>query len=213
MDTVDFTLIHPFSAIIAGPSGAGKSSLVFKIIQEREHWIKSGIKKVLYIYLHYEPEFFKIQQADPDITFSNDIADIDNWTTPDSLIVIDDCINYLLVEKHRQAIEQFFIRKSHHLNISIICILQNIFPKNLRLVSINAQYFILFNFPRDKSSVMRMAAQCNPGNSRFITDAYIKACSKQKHGHLVLDFHPKSPNVKFFARLSLFADDCDVYIE
>ena len=213
MATIDFSLIHPFSSIFAGPSGSGKSSLLIRLLKERD-LINFPIKSVLYIYTHFEPEFFNIQQNDPAVTFSNNIQDIESFNTIDSLLIIDDCLQYLVNDKYRQLIEHYFIQKSHHSRISIICVLQNLFPKQLRTIAINVHYLVLFKFLRDKSMVTRIACQCSPENSKFITDAYKKACSRMGFGHFVLDFSPKSTNGKYWVRSSLFPDsDCEVYVQ
>jgi hypothetical protein len=112
-----------------------------------------------------------------------------------------------------ELINRFFIKTSHHKNISVIIILQNAFKKELREVNINSQYLIVFDSPRDRSTIQRLASQICPGQIKYLQDAYIKAVTLRKHGYLCMDLHPRSNNKLFWARSHLFPDnDCEVYV-
>ena len=67
-----------------------------------------------------------------------------------------------------------FTRGSHHRHNSVIHIVQNFFNsnKNMRTISLNAQYLVFFKSPRD--------------NSRFAVEAY-KLAAEQPYSYLLLD--------------------------
>ena len=57
------------------------------------------------------------------------------------LVILDD-----LMAETNSAVTQMFTKKSHHANISVISIVQNIFSKNKehRTISLNSHYLVLF---------------------------------------------------------------------
>ena len=67
-----------------------------------------------------------------------------------NLVVIDDLIQKL---GNDPRITSLFTKGCHHRNLSVIFILQNIFHrgKELRDVSLNCHYLVLFKSPRDYS--------------------------------------------------------------
>ena len=61
-------------------------------------------------------------------------------------------------------ISDLFTKGSHPRNLSVIYIVQNIFHqgKEMRNISLNAHYIVLFKSPRDKQQVSMLARQINP---------------------------------------------------
>ena len=93
----------------------------------------------------------------------------------------------------------------------LFCFLQNAFPAKLRTVNINSMYLIFFNQIRDRSTIVNIAKQFCPGQTKYLLDAY-KKCVSVKFRPLVLDFHQFS-NDKFRVRSSLFpSEDCEIYL-
>ena len=70
--------------------------------------------------------------------------------------------------KDNTEILDIFTKKSHHRNISIILLTNNIFAKDtcMRTMSLNSHYLMLFNNPRDRSQIKFLARQVSPSNSR-----------------------------------------------
>jgi hypothetical protein len=67
-----------------------------------------------------------------------------------------------------------FTNGSHHRNISVILITQNIFhqSKHCRDISLNAKYLVLLNNVRDRSQFYRLAQQVYSKNSGDLYDSY-----------------------------------------
>lgn len=82
---------------------------------------------------------------------------------------------------------------SHHYNITVIHMLQNIFHKGkaMRTASLNCHYFILFPSYRDRLQIQSFGKQLFPGKSKYIMDAFEKATSKP-YGYLLVDISPHS---------------------
>ena len=83
-------------------------------------------------------------------------------------LIIDDLMSEAM-EKGRS--DSLFTKHSHHLNLTVFFVTQNLFLKSLRNVSVNTHYFFLGKNPRESSYITNLAKQMSPGNTRFFTDA------------------------------------------
>ena len=101
----------------------------------------------------------------PGIEFNQGIPnDIDNADYLDVsqrnliMIVLDDLMAQSSKDKR---IADLFTKGSHHRNLSIIYIVQNIFHqgKEMRNISLNAHYIVLFKSPRDKQQISMLTRQ------------------------------------------------------
>jgi hypothetical protein len=90
-----------------------------------------------------------------------------------------------------KCIADLFTKGSHHRNLSIIYIVQNIFHqgKAMRNISPNAHYIVLFKSPRDKRQISMLARQVDPGRVQEFMRSYEDATSRP-HGYLMLDLKP-----------------------
>jgi hypothetical protein len=126
----------------------------------------------------------------PEIEFNKGIPeDIDKGDYLDisqrNLIVLDDLMAQSGKDKR---IAELFTKGSHHRNLSIVYIVQNIFHqgKEMRNISLNAHYIVLFKSPRDKQQISMLARQINPGKVQEFMRSYEDATSRP-HGYLMLD--------------------------
>ena len=69
--------------------------------------------------------------------------------------------------------------------------MQNVFHqgKEMRNISLNTHYIILFKSPRDRQQISILAKQVNPGRVQEFMKRYEKATS-QAHRYLMLDLKP-----------------------
>ena len=87
-----------------------------------------------------------------------------------------------------------FTKGSHHRNLTIIYIVQNLFDKSksMRTASLNSQYLVLFKSPRDKTIVQHLGNQMYPKNTKFLVDAFEDA-TQVPYGYLLLDLRQDTP--------------------
>ena len=122
------------------------------------------------------------------------------------LIIVDD----LMAEVSSSGggvIANLFTRGSHHNNISVIYIVQNVFHRNKwqRDISLNSHYIVMFRNLRDRAQIQHLSRQVCPENPRFLQDAYRDATSRP-FGYLLLDLKQETPdNCRF--RSCIFPDD------
>ena len=88
-----------------------------------------------------------------------------------------------------------FTKTSHHRNLSVIFITQNLFyqGKESRTISLNAHYITLFKNVRDRAQIIHLAKQMYPGNVSFMREAY-EDSTKKAYGYLLIDLKPATPD-------------------
>lgn len=126
------------------------------------------------------------------------------------LLIIDD-----QMQDCKSDVAELFTRGSHHFNISVIVLTQNIFftSPGFRTMSLNSQYIVLFKNPRALDQVNCLARQVAPNNMKFFVESYSDACHKP-HSYFLLDMTQQCPDELRF-RSSIFPNDDDcttVYI-
>ena len=94
-----------------------------------------------------------------------------------------------------------FTKGSHHKNISVMFITQNIFHKSThsRDISLNASYIVLFKNPRDRAQIQHLVRQIYPEDSKFLQEAYQDATAKG-HGYIEHTRRIQIPLVHFSGR-------------
>lgn len=119
-----------------------------------------------------------------------------------SLIILDD----MMLEAYNKAVCGLFVKKSHHHNISVILISQNVFhqSKLSRDISLNSKYLVLFKNPRDKSQMLPLARQIYPENPMELYRVY-KEVTSIPHGYLLFDLTQSANDIIRF-RTDIFND-------
>ena len=90
---------------------------------------------------------------------------------------------------------ELYTEGSHHRNLSVICLLQNIYHhgRENRTMSLNTQYLVLFKNPRDQLQVMTLSRQMFPHRSYQFMDQFNRASAKP-FGYLVIDLKQNTPD-------------------
>ena len=194
-----FVLRHPFTMMVAASTGGGKTWFVKNLLENREQWISPAPQRIIWIYGQWQPLYAEMQRIIPGIEFVKGIpANIEDeqFLNPAirNLIVIDDLMSEASNDKR---ICDLFTKGSHHRNLSVICLVQNLYyqGKESRTMSLNSQYLVLFNNPRDQQQITVLARQMYPGQSEKFLSTYRMATSKP-FGYLLIDLKPDTPNDK-----------------
>ena len=136
-------------------------------------------------------------------------SDEDIQTYNDSLLIIDDLMSECVALS-----SNIFTKFSHHLRISVIYILQNLFvqSKNQRSISLNTGHIVLFKNPRDFSQAMFLARQVSPYNPNLCVEAFLDD-TKKPHSYLLFDFLQDTPDTHRM-RTNIFPGESDdVYVK
>lgn len=185
-----YLLSHPFTCIIAGPSGCGKTCLLVDILKNADRLIKNPPSKIYYCYAHFQEIFNSLKEK---VEFHEGLINLEELDpTFPNLIIHDDLMEECQNDK---SIEHLFTRGSHHKNISVIMLTQNIFNKGkfTRTINLNSHYTILFNNHRDRTQIRYLAREMYPDNSKFLIDAFNDA-TKSAHGYIFIDNKHETDN-------------------
>jgi GTPase SAR1 family protein len=122
---VEVGLRHPFTAVVSGPTSCGKTVFVFRVIENMNEMITPVPTKIIYCYGEYQPLFDNY----PQIEFQEDLPDTGMFDGVPTLLILDD-----LMGEADDAVIKLFTRVSHHRNVSVIYLTQNIFYKSQRTI-------------------------------------------------------------------------------
>jgi len=116
------------------------------------------------------------------------------------LLVIDD-----LMSETNQLVSDIFTKISHHRNISVVYMTQNVFDINkyARTISLNAHYLVLFKNPRDANQFAVLSRQMYPVSCRFAVEAYRDATSTPFR-YLLVDLRPDLEDERCRLRTNIF---------
>ena len=209
-----FPFIHPSTFLLAGPTGCGKTYFVFRILRER--LIFPFPNRMIWIFSEWQPLYDEIRNIYPEIEFykgplSSEIYEAIN-TNRRNLLVLDDQMS---LQKGNDEITKLFIQGSHHRNLTVMYLVQNLFDKGKqhRTVSLNSQYTVIFKNPRDNNQPAILGRQIFPQKWRDFLNAYSDA-TEEAHGYLVVDFRQETDD-KLRLRTKIFPSDkksTEIYI-
>ena len=190
----DTTFQHPFSMVVSGPSGSGKTRWTKQLLNSS--LIQPSPQRIIYCYGQWQPLYMDLKRSLPRIEFIKGIPDrLDDPDFIDGkerlLIVFDD----LMTEaKCDQRLADMFTKGSHHRNMSVVYLTQNIFPqgKACRDIALNTQYLVLFNNPMDRQQVATLARRMYPLSSGRFMKRFEEAVQKP-YGYLVVDLKATTP--------------------
>jgi hypothetical protein len=201
----ELQLKSPFTAIIAGQSGSGKTTLLLKLIEKQKEIISEPPKSILYAYGNYNSSIPKLQKIQGIRVHAGIPSDelLDTLPRP-ALLLLDDFM--LQLNSKRDILAGFFTRKSHHSNISIVFIVQNLFERNMKIVRDNSHYIFLLNSPSAALQIRSLGAQIFPGQQlKYFLDSYRQSVTERKYGYCLLDLHPASePSLRL--RTNIFGE-------
>ena len=183
-----FQFEHPFTCMGAGMTGSGKTVWVQSLLTQAYRMINLPPEKIVWCYSQWQPAYMEMLVTIPNIEFVKFYAleqDAYFSVNKRNLIVFDD---QMIDASKDQRIINLFTRGSHRRNLTVICIVQNVFHqgKGSRSISLNSHYLVLFKNPRDKLQVLTLAKQMYPGR----TDFFLKQCEeavRRPYGYLLID--------------------------
>ena len=181
---------HPFTMTVSGPTCCGKTTWLKNVLLSGS--ITPSPRQIIWCYREWQPLYREMMQQIQNITFVEGIQVPETNTGSPQLIVLDD----LMIDASKNKdVSNMFTVGSHHRNMSIVCLLQNVFyqGKENRTMSLNSHYLVLFKNPRDQLQVSCLARQMYPHNSGHFMEKFQKATA-QPYGCLVVDLKQDTPD-------------------
>lgn len=195
---------HPSRWIIYGPSGSGKSTFVENLMLNSKDLFGSPFETIMYCSGQSFPamkKFHGVSILECDNVDPIYVEDLN--TSLKNLIIIDD---NMYKASNDIAISDLFTKKSHHKNITIVMLTQNLFPKSkyMRDINLNSNYIVLMKNPGDLTQIKTLSRRTDE-NPNFIFNAYRHATRKEPYSYLLLDMCQTTP-VELKARSCIFPD-------
>jgi Cdc6-like AAA superfamily ATPase len=228
---------HPWTSIVCGPTGCGKTIFVKTFLRHLSDMSDVRFERILFYYAEWQ-DAYQCLQCDTSKNkeeVTNDIhrngygntllkskkniiefreglprpEDYSSDPLSPKLVIIDDLMRE---SSSCDTIVDLFTKGSHHKNLSVILISQNLFHqgRGQRDISLNANYIVVFKNPRDRAQIRHLARQVYPDDPKFLEEAYYDATSRP-HGYLLLDLKQSTPDEYRF-RTCIFPDDTTHYV-
>ncbi|XP_033741828.1 uncharacterized protein LOC117328408 [Pecten maximus] len=190
----NFVFIHPFTANVSGPTSCGKTYFVKLLLQNCLTKIKPAPQRIIWLYKRWQPLYDVIKATViPKVEFIKGIPldlDQDSFLNPRirNLVILDDLMS---TASKDPRINELFTEGSHHRNLSVIAINQNLYYNKDPTQRRNCHYLILFNNPIDKQQIMTLARQMYPENDQHLM-RYFKDATQKPYGYLLVDLKPST---------------------
>ena len=192
-----FVFQHPMTMNVCGPTCSGKTTWLKQLLLNADKMIQPRPHYIFWFYKRWQPIYTELRKKLNNIKFIQGIppalknAKFFDERFP-TLFIFDD----LMRDATRNSdICELYTEGSHHRNLSVICLLQNIYHhgRENRTMSLNTQYLVLFKNPRDQLQVMTLSRQMFPHRSYQFMDQFKRATTKP-YGYLVIDLKQNTPD-------------------
>lgn len=181
LDVPDYVFSSPTTIAISGTTGSGKTTLLKKILANPVLF-KTPPKKIIYCYGTWQEAFNKM----PNVEFRQGLDTSHDQHKEHTIMILDDLMDEVVQSK---SAEQLFTRGSHHKNITVVFLIQNLYQqgRSARTIMLNTHYFILMKNARDINQIKVLGAQTGLGKT--LEEAY-KDCMDRSYGYLLIDLSP-----------------------
>ena len=209
MDSVDINLCfkHPCTITISGPTGSGKTELTKRLIRSLSSMMVPVPKQIFWCYSEYQPGYAALELMQ-NVKLVEGVPDMDmlkQSKDTSKCVVLDD----MMSSKQHDKLTDLFIKGSHHWNLTVINLVQNIFYNNLRTSRINSAYLILLKNPGDKLQISNLSRQLFPESKHLLVEAYKDATIKA-YSYLLIDCH-QTTSEEYRIRTGIFPGEVTIY--
>jgi hypothetical protein len=200
----DLKFRMPFGAVVSGPSSSGKTTWLMRFLEHHREMIEPAAKSVLYAYGEYHSHVPALENAG--IATHPGLPDDETLRRMEKplLLIMDD----LMLTSSEDYLSNLFTKKSHHQNIGVMFLTQNLFDKSLKVARNNSQYIVLMRAPNAALGIRTLGSQLFPGKVPFFLDAYNKS-TERPYGYLLIDMHA-STDPALRLRTNIFPDQLTV---
>ena len=188
----------PCSLLVGGSSGSGKTTFTSNLIAERMEIFSPPPRHVLYFYKIHQLKYDLMKKTNPEIRFINAPPSsfesfkklVESYNKECLLVIFDDYEDDMV--KNPSLFTRIYTILSHHLNLIPVCLIHNIFRKELRTLSLNVHRMILLKSPRDVSQISHLSRQCFPLTRGYLPSIYNHVMQYSGFPYIVVNFAPHS---------------------
>lgn len=180
---------HPFTLMIAGATSSGKTQLARNIVTHLPELITPEISLPIQVNWSYGiwTQAYGKPFNSPYVRVSY-VKGLPKDVKAD-VLVVDDLMTSV---SGSEEFANIFMRGSHHQNMSVIFIVQNLFHQGRRMrdIGLNCHYLILTKNRRDLGQITTLGRQLYGNDWKFFIDAYKKSVLNRDYGYLLIDLTP-----------------------
>lgn len=117
----------PTSIMVSGPTQSGKTVLTKRLLLNKQEMFDQEIGRIVYCYGAFQHGFSELQRDVENIVFIEGFPDnvMELFENQPGILVIDDLMANC---SNDQRMSDLLTKHSHHKNITVIYIVQNLFP-------------------------------------------------------------------------------------
>jgi len=168
--------------MVCEPTDCGKTFFVKRFFRNMNAMSDTKFHLILFYYSEWQSSY---TEYDNNVEFHEGLPRNEDYVNDPrpKLIVIDN----LMCEASDNAVIDLFTKGSHHKNLRVIFITQNLFhqSRDMRDISLNANYIVVFKNSRDRAQVQHLARQVYSENIKFLWEVYNDATSIA-HGYYLI---------------------------
>lgn len=161
-----------------------------KIITKVQELITPPVEEIIFCYSIWQDAYEDMTN----IRFHEGVIDVSTLPTDGKhrLIFLDDLQSEVSgthnSKKSTTSSSDLFVKLSHHMQISVIFIVQELFSKSKqhRTLSLNTHYMWILKNPREQSVIMHLAKQISPYNTQYVIQSFLDA-TKEPYSYLFID--------------------------
>ena len=159
-----------------------------KMLQQGK--IKPKPERIVVLYKRWQPLYTEMKKTIPNIEFIQGVPaglDNDNFfdVNKNNVVLLDDLLS---TTANDPKIADLYTEGSHHRNLSVINLTQNLFPpgKNSTTQRRNTQYMVIFKSPMSVDQIRTLGTFMFPGRLDEFIKVYHKA-TDPPYGYLIID--------------------------
>lgn len=189
---------HSLDDILFVIQQAGKTTFCVELLNNADRMIDTKFDKIYWLLgdVNAQPKNLNVP-----VEFIIGMPDeFENKSGKPCLYVLDDS----MFETENKSVANLLTRGSHHQNMSVIFITQNLYQqgKYARTISLNFTHLCVMNNPRDRLQFSYLARQLYPENAKDLLRVY-KETTDEPFTYLLIDLTQKTHNL-FRFRTDIF---------
>lgn len=189
---------NPTNLILSGITGAGKTFWIKRLLSEPSMF-KIPPKRIIFCYSIWQDAYKNM----PGVEFRKGLDIPKDLGGSSTILVLDDLMTDVMKSK---PAEDLFTKGSHHLNLTVIFIVQNLYIPGVggNTIRLNTHYNILMTNKTDLEKIERLGRKTGLGKTLLL--AYKDACDSQdrRYGYLVVDMSPHNSNPDLVLKTNVF---------
>jgi len=183
---------HPCQLLIAGATKSGKTTLLMKILQNRQVMLDPVPEEIYWFYM-MDSSIAAVPDTLPDVKLKKGvpsdetIRQIMKAGRP-KMIILDDMQDITMDRAQMKMLDDVLTKVSHHGNLSIVFIVQNLFPPNMNRIRAQCDEIIIMgNGTPAMFNASHLGRSLLASNGApFLKECLLKARQLSPHSHLLI---------------------------